>query len=72
LLLAVPGADLNATDQDGRTALHYAAAAGSREIALLLVEQGVRLDVADNEGNTAADVAAGNGNRELAAYLGKN
>jgi ankyrin repeat protein len=53
------GAAIDQTDARGRTALHYAAAAGYTDVALLLVERGANLTVADAEGVTR--VAAANG-----------
>jgi ankyrin repeat protein len=53
------GAALDQTDARGRTALHYAAAAGYTDIALLLVERGASLAVADADGVTPIDAANG-------------
>jgi ankyrin repeat protein len=46
-LLLDLGADVNAVDGDGRTALHGAAHKGRNEVVQLLVEHGARLDAHD-------------------------
>jgi ankyrin repeat protein len=53
------GAAIDQTDARGRTALHYAAAAGYTDVALLLVEQGASLTAADADGVTPIDAANG-------------
>jgi len=51
------GADLNAVDADGRTALHWAVHARKREIASKLVKEGIDFDVKDKDGRTALQLA---------------
>jgi ankyrin len=53
------GADVNAANSMGLTALLGAANRGSNEIVELLVDNGARLDVADSEGRTAQRWAEG-------------
>ncbi len=53
------GAVIDQVDARGRTALHYAAAAGYTDAALLLVERGAALTAADADGVTP--LAAANG-----------
>jgi ankyrin repeat protein len=53
------GAAIDRTDARGRTALHYAAAAGYTDVALLLVERGASLTAADADGVTPIDAANG-------------
>jgi hypothetical protein len=53
------GADVNATNSMGLTALLGAANRGSNAIIELLVEHGARLDVQDREGRTALRWAEG-------------
>ena len=53
------GAAIDQTDARGRTALHYAAAAGYTDVALRLVERGANLKVADADGVTPVDAANG-------------
>jgi ankyrin repeat protein len=57
--LLAAGAKVDATDARGRTALHYAAAIGYTDVALLLAEHGADLAAADSEGFTPLDAANG-------------
>jgi len=52
------GADVNAVDEDGMTALHHAVPRGST-VVRLLVEHGAALDIKDKFGRTPLDVAQG-------------
>jgi ankyrin repeat protein len=53
------GAAIDQTDARGRTALHYAAAAGYTDVALLLVDRGASLAATDADGVTPIDAANG-------------
>jgi ankyrin repeat protein len=53
------GAAIDQTDARGRTALHYAAAAGYTDVALLLVDRGANLAAVDADGVTPIDAANG-------------
>jgi ankyrin repeat protein len=53
------GAAIDRTDARGRTALHYAAAAGYTDVALLLVDRGANLAAVDADGVTPIDAANG-------------
>jgi CBS domain-containing protein len=53
------GADVNAIDHDGNTALHHAAARGDVEMILYLVSKGADPTVINREGNSTADMANG-------------
>ncbi len=53
------GADVNAVNMNGLTALHGAAARGADQVAQFLVERGARLDVKDKKGRTPLDIAMG-------------
>ena len=53
------GADLNAEDHDGSTALHHAAARGDVEMILYLVAKGADPTKVNREGQSTADMANG-------------
>jgi ankyrin repeat protein len=53
------GADVNAADHEGNTALHHAAARGDNEMILYLVSKGANVKAVDREGRTIADMANG-------------
>ena len=51
------GADVNAFDSDGRTALHQAVRQGNLRLARVLLEHGARVDIRDNDGELAGELA---------------
>jgi uncharacterized protein len=53
------GADVNAVDRKGFTAIHGAASRGDNEVVQYLVDQGARVDVVNKDGNSPADMAFG-------------
>jgi ankyrin repeat protein len=53
------GADVNAANADGRTALHGATFLGRRELIQLLAEKGAKLDAKDMYGQTPLSIALG-------------
>jgi ankyrin repeat protein len=53
------GADVNAVDHEGNTAMHNAAARGDVEMILYLVEKGADPKAVNREGKTTADMANG-------------
>ncbi len=57
--LLAAGAAIDQRDARGRTALHYAAAAGYTDVALLLVERGANVAGVDADGVTPVDAANG-------------
>ena len=67
------GADVNAKDQTGATALMYAAADNNNpETIALLLENGADVNYKDDEGITALMSAASGNNPETVALLLKN
>jgi hypothetical protein len=68
-LLLEAGADVNATQAGGFAPLHQAAAAGKRELVLLLLENGARRDALCEQGKRAADYARERGHMAVAALL---
>ena len=53
------GADVNATDHQGETALHGAAQKGYDKVVQFLADHGAKLDVKDKKGRTPLDAANG-------------
>jgi len=53
------GADVNAVDHEGNTALHHAAARGDNEMILYFVSKGADVTRVNREGHTVADMANG-------------
>jgi ankyrin repeat protein len=58
-MLIAAGADVNAKEEKGQTALHGAAFWGFTELAQFLAEHGSKLDAKDNKGMTPVDSAMG-------------
>jgi hypothetical protein len=58
-IVEVLGADVNARDQNGYTALHHAAARGDKETILYLLDKGADITVVSRRGQTVADMANG-------------
>jgi uncharacterized protein len=57
--LLAAGADVNARDDNGRTALHAAASQGYTDVVKFLADQGADVGAKDGDGNTPADAALG-------------
>ena len=53
------GADVNAVDADGTTAMHHAASRGDNEMIVYLVGKGADVTVIDRRGRSTADMANG-------------
>jgi ankyrin repeat protein len=58
-LIEETGADINAADHEGNTALHHAAARGDVEMIKYLVSKGADVTRVNREGQTTADMANG-------------
>ncbi len=58
-LVEEAGADVNAVDHEGNTAVHMAAARGDNEMIRYLVSKGADVTRVNREGNTTADMANG-------------
>jgi ankyrin repeat protein len=67
----VRGVMLNwsAVDQDGKTALHYAALKGQLEAVRFLVSKGVALKTVDKNGNQPLHLAAQNGHAAVVKFI---
>jgi len=63
------GADINAANYDGRTALHLAAAEGHGALVAFLVQRGAMLDATDRWKATPLRDAVAGGHNEVAALL---
>jgi hypothetical protein len=63
------GANVNAKDNNGRTALMIAATNGRIESARLLIEKGANVNAKDDHGGTALMWAASGGHTEIARLL---
>jgi Arf-GAP/coiled-coil/ANK repeat/PH domain-containing protein len=59
LLVEDLGADVNAVDHEGSTAMHNATARGDVEMSLYLVSKGADPKAVNREGKTTADMANG-------------
>jgi ankyrin repeat protein len=68
-LLLEHGADVNAIGGKGRTALHYAAAAGHREVVELLLAHNADVTLRDDAGLSARHLAVARGHEDVAALL---
>ncbi len=67
--LLAAGADPNAADLAGRTALHQAAAKGLSTACHILLEHGARPDALDRSSRTPASLARGSSHASVAAVL---
>ena len=58
-LVEEAGADVNAVDADGNTAVHHAASRGDNEMILYLVSKGAEVTRVNRAGQTTVDLANG-------------
>lgn len=68
-VLIEAGADVNAAQHGGYTPLLQAAAAGKKDLVILLLEHGARLDCRCDQGKSAWDYAKERGHTEVADML---
>ena len=71
LLLQEWGADVNATNYDGETALYWASINGNTVIVAMLLENGANVNAQDHVGETALSWANGMVNTEIMDILKK-
>lgn len=63
------GADVNAEDERGRTALHVAAAEGNMEVASLLLTRGGDATARNRDGLSPLDIAKEKYNKDICELL---
>jgi len=63
------GKDINMTDSEGRTPLHFASAYDRRQVVCQLIEVDANLEAQDSKGNTPLHYAAGYGRGEVVLLL---
>ena len=68
-IIIAAGADINAVDKDGWTALTWASWSGLNAVAAKLIDLGADLKVVDKKGNTALMVASQTGHNEIVKLL---
>lgn len=70
-LLLEKGADVNATDKKGQTALFYAARQGNNEVITYLLNHGIDYYASDSEGNIARNLAHAAGYSDIVEMMDK-
>uniref|UniRef100_UPI0026312A47 ankyrin repeat domain-containing protein n=1 Tax=uncultured Brachyspira sp. TaxID=221953 RepID=UPI0026312A47 len=65
-------ADINAKDNDGKTALMLASSNGDLEVVKLLIDKGADVNAKDDYNRTALMLASYNGHLEAAEFLKAN
>ncbi|MBD8525813.1 ankyrin repeat domain-containing protein [Pseudomarimonas arenosa] len=69
MTLLANGADPRASDNEGRTALHFAALISEPDVAALLIDAGAEVDALNRDGYSPLGVACASGNWRLARFL---
>ena len=70
-LIKYPETDVNAQDNDNKTALHQCSSYGYLEICTLLIEHGAILDLKNKNGQTPLEIAAEQKHYEIINLLEK-
>jgi hypothetical protein len=65
------GANVNAADENGFTALHHAASKGDKRLCKFLLNHGADINAVTKNGNTPVSVARLNGEGRIAHFLEK-
>lgn len=68
-LLIAKGADVNAQNSNGTTALIYATLANTPELVELLLKHGAKKELAEKSGRTALSIAQANNSQAIVALL---
>lgn len=68
-VLLAAGADVNMTNDNGQSPLHYAASRNREDIAKCLLEAGAHVNAADKLGNTSLHRAASRGHLSMVQSL---
>ncbi len=71
-MLLKNGVEINAQNEEGRTALMYAVSEGSKELTEILIKNGANVNLKDINGDTALIIAIGNENEEISELLIKS
>lgn len=67
--LLIKGADVNASNLNGQTSLHYAASKNLYDIAKQLIDADAKVNVADKYGSTPLHRACSRGNNNIVKLL---
>ena len=68
-LLIVKNLDIDATDQQGMTALHLAISRGYENICKYLIDNGAGINITTKEGHTCLHLAANAGNTDIVSLV---
>lgn len=71
-LLIAKGANVNYSDLNGQSALHYSVRQGDRDIVELLIAKGADINAAAKDGTTPLQIAKDEGNKEIVELLRKH